>query len=73
VSGRVFSIHSSIDKCQQLQLALTEVQTEVMRLRGIGMSEKVTYVEDTIKVLNRKAMVAQLTLPGDRPTQQMLA
>ncbi|KAM3131337.1 hypothetical protein pb186bvf_016519 [Paramecium bursaria] len=37
-------------KCTHLEQALTEVQTEVMRLRGIGMSEKVTYVEDTLKI-----------------------
>jgi hypothetical protein len=34
-----------------LEQALTECQTEVMRLRGIGATEKITYVEDTLKVL----------------------
>ncbi|CAD8111182.1 unnamed protein product [Paramecium sonneborni] len=37
-------------KCSQLEQALTECQTEVMRLRGIGATEKITYVEDTLKI-----------------------
>lgn len=53
-------------KCAQLENALTEVQTEVMRLRGIGMTEKVTYVEDTLKVLPVLYIVDQLALSGDR-------
>lgn len=37
-------------KCEALQDSLTHCQTELLRLRGMGAKEKVTYVEDTIKL-----------------------